>query len=96
MSAKRFFPLFVVVTLVAAFTAQAVFSGAKSISQESKEQIQRESKLGERHTEIPDHIVEEDLASLSYISRLNKCFEVPFSELANCRNALGERYSQTP
>ena len=41
-------------------------------------------------------LVEEDLASLSYISRLNKCFDMPFSELANCRNALGERYGQTP
>ena len=41
-------------------------------------------------------IVEEDLASLSYLSRLNKCFDMPFSELANCRNALGERYGQTP
>ena len=36
-------------------------------------------------------LVEEDLASLSYLSRLNKCFDMPFSELASCRDALGER-----
>ena len=40
-------------------------------------------------------LVEEDLASLSYLSRLNKCFDMPFSELASCRNALRERYGQT-
>jgi hypothetical protein len=36
-------------------------------------------------------LVEEDLASLSNLSRLNKCFDMPFSELASCRDALGER-----
>ena len=41
-------------------------------------------------------LVEEDLASLSYLSRLNKCFDMPFSELASCRDPFGERYSQTP
>ena len=41
-------------------------------------------------------VVEEDLASLSYLSRLNKCFDMPFSELASCRNPFNERYSQTP
>ena len=30
-------------------------------------------------------LVEEDLASLSYLSRLNKCFDTPFSEFANRR-----------
>jgi hypothetical protein len=40
-------------------------------------------------------LVEEDLASLSYISRLNQCFDIPFSELASCRDVLGERDSQT-
>jgi hypothetical protein len=31
-------------------------------------------------------LVEEDLASLSYLSRLNKCFDLQFSELASRRN----------
>jgi hypothetical protein len=36
-------------------------------------------------------LVEEDLASLSHLSRLNPCFDLPFSELATCPDALSER-----
>jgi uncharacterized membrane protein len=98
MSANRLFTLFIVVSLIAviAFTAEMAFSSANSMDTESKEQAHQEYVLDERFGEIRGYIVEEDIASLSYTSRLNKCFEVPFSELANCRNALGERYSQTP
>lgn len=35
-------------------------------------------------------IVEEDIASLSYMSRLNECFDMPFSELARCPNAFDD------
>ena len=45
---------------------------------------------------VASSLVEEDLASLSHLSRLNPCFDLPFSELANCPDALGERYSETP
>ena len=98
MSANRLFTLFVAISLiiVIAFTAETVFSRANSIDRESKEQVQWEYEFDERQGEILGYIVEEDLASLSYLSRLNKCFDMPFSELANCRNALGERYGQTP
>lgn len=81
--------MFVVVIVLAvqrAFAAKAVVPETNRPYIESNEWALRAASS----------LVEEDLASLSYLSRLNKCFDMPFSELANCRNALGERYSQTP
>jgi hypothetical protein len=33
-------------------------------------------------------LVEEDISCLSHLSRLNRCFDLPFSELANCHTVL--------
>jgi hypothetical protein len=35
-------------------------------------------------------LVEEDIASLTYMSRLNKCFDLPFRELASCHTLLDQ------
>jgi hypothetical protein len=98
ISANQLFTLFVAISLiiVIAFTAETVFSRANSIDRESKEQVQWEYEFDERHGEILGYIVKEDIASLSYLSRLNPCLDLPFSELAHCRNALDEQYQELP
>src|SRR5215216_4829515 len=98
MSANRLFTLFVAKTLIVviAFTAEVALSSANSMEIEAKEQVQREQELDERYREIRGYILEEDLASLSYISRLNRCFDLPFSELASCRNLRDEQYQELP
>lgn len=63
---------------------------------ESEEQVQQRYELDEQYAEIRRYIVEEDLASLAYLSRLNPCFDLPFSELANCQNAFDEQYQELP
>jgi hypothetical protein len=68
-----------------AFAAKAVVQETNNAHTESTEWAFR----------VASSLVEEDIASLSNLSRLNPCFDIPFSELANCRNALGESYSQT-
>jgi hypothetical protein len=76
----------IVLAVQRAFAAKAIVPEPNRAYTESNEWSLR----------VTSSLVEEDLASLSYLSRLNPCFDMPFSELANCRNALGERYSQTP
>jgi hypothetical protein len=72
-------------------------SRANFIDGAAKEQAQWEYELDEEHyAEIRGYIVGEDLASLSYLSRLNPCFDMPFSELASCPNALDEQYQEPP
>ena len=81
--------LFVVVIVLAvqhAFAAKAIVPETNRAYTESNEWALR----------VAASLVEEDIASLSNLSRLNKCFDMPFSELASCHNALGERYGQTP
>lgn len=99
ISANRLFTLFVAIVLVVviAFTVAVAHSRANSIDREAKEQAQWEYELDEEHyAEIRGYIVGEDLASLSYLSRLNPCFDMPFSELANCQNAFDEQYQELP
>jgi hypothetical protein len=94
MSAKRLFTLFVAISLIVVIglAVQGAFA-AKAIVPETNRAYTESNEWALR---VTSSLVEEDLASLSYLSRLNKCFDVPFSELASCRNALGDRYSQTP
>ena len=94
MFRNRFFSLIVATMVVVAIVlaAQRAFA-AKTIVPEPNLAYTESNAWALR---AASSLVEEDLASLSYLSRLNKCFDMPFSELANCRNALGERYGQTP
>ena len=94
MSANRVFTLFVAISLIVVIVlaVKGAFA-AKAIVPETNRAYTGSNEWSLR---TASSLVEEDLASLSNLSRLNKCFDMPFSELANCRNALGERYSQTP
>ena len=93
MTAKQLFTLFVAISLIVviapavqhAFAAKAIVPEINRAYTESNEWSLR----------VAASLVEEDLTSLSNLSRLNKYFDMPFSDLANCRNALGERYGQT-
>jgi hypothetical protein len=98
MFANRLFTLFVAKALIVviAFIAEAAFSSTNSIDREAKERVQREQELDERYREIRGYILEEDLTSLLYLSRLNPCFDLPFSELASCRNLRDEQYQELP
>jgi hypothetical protein len=72
--------VFVVVIALAvqrAFAAKAIVPETNRAYTESNEWALRAASS----------LVEEDIASLSYLSRLNQCFDVPFSKLASCRNA---------
>jgi hypothetical protein len=93
MSANRLFTLFVAISLIVVIVlaVQGAFA-AKAIVPEPNRAYTESNEWALR---VAASLVEEDIASLSNLSRLNKCFDMPFSELANCRNALGERYSQT-
>ena len=72
--------LFVVVIMLA---VQRVFA-AKAIVPETNH---AHTGSNEWALHVASSLVEEDIASLSYLSRLNPCFDLPFSELASCRSA---------
>jgi hypothetical protein len=92
--ANRLFNLFVAISLslVIVLAVQRAFA-AKAIVVETNRAYTESNGWA---LSAASSLVEEDLSSLSNLSRLNKCFDMPFSEPANCRNALGERYGQTP
>jgi len=94
MFRNRFFSLIVAAMVVVAIVlaAQRAFA-AKAIVPEPNLAYTESNAWALRAV---SSLVEEDLASLSYLSRLNQCFHIPFSELASCRNPFNERYSQTP
>jgi hypothetical protein len=94
MSANRLFTLFVAISLIVVMVLAVQRAlAAKAIVPETNRAY---SASNEWALHVAASLVEEDLASLLYLSRLNQCFDLPFSELANCRNAFGESYSQTP
>jgi hypothetical protein len=79
--------MFVVVILLAvqrAFAAKAIIPETNPAYTESNAWALRAASS----------LVEEDIFSLSYVSRLNPCFDISYSELANCPNALDEQYGQ--
>jgi hypothetical protein len=94
VSANRLFTLFVAISLIVVIVlaVESAFA-AKAISPQINRAYTQSNEWALR---VAASLVEEDLASLSNLSRLNPCFDMPFRELARCHNALGERYSQTP
>jgi hypothetical protein len=94
MFKNRLFSLIVAAVFVVAIAlaVQRAFAAKATVPETNRAY----TESNEWSLRVTSSLVEEDLASLSYLSRLNKCFDMPFSELASCRNALGERYGQTP
>jgi type II secretory pathway component PulJ len=102
MFTHRLFNLFVAVALVAviALTTQAAFSQMNSTYRESKEQAQREYKLGERYGEIPARVAEFSAEQIRREYILGERYGVTPQGYAREQTLreywLGERYGQTP
>jgi len=102
MFTHRLFNLFVVIALAAVIvlTAQAGLSQMNSTYRESKEQVQREYKLGERYGETPPHVAQFSAEQIRREYILGERYGVTPQEYTQ-RQALreywlGERYGQTP